>query len=100
MFDRENQTPCRTVEFFGRLFDWIDAAVASGESVLIHCLAGAHRAGTTGVAYVMHKADLRCADAIDVATKARPAIQIFPELEEILGRLETGMALELKAQGI
>lgn len=45
-------------EFFEPVFKWIDAQLASGHSVLIHCLAGAHRAGTTGVAYVMHAAKI------------------------------------------
>ncbi|CAJ1362171.1 unnamed protein product [Effrenium voratum] len=33
------------LEFFLPVFQWIDEAVSSGHSVLIHCLAGAHRAG-------------------------------------------------------
>jgi hypothetical protein len=40
--------------FVNPLFDFIDAALAAGGSVLIHCLAGAHRAGTTGITCLMH----------------------------------------------
>lgn len=36
------------------MFDFIDNAIANGGSVLIHCLAGAHRAGTTGCACLVH----------------------------------------------
>lgn len=39
--------------FVAPLFEFIDGALAKGESVLVHCLAGAHRAGTTGCACLM-----------------------------------------------
>jgi len=42
--------------------------------VIIHCLAGAHRAGTAGVACLMHLADLDRATATTIAQTARPAI--------------------------
>lgn len=44
--------------FVEPLFEFIEAAIARGDSILIHCLAGAHRAGTTGVACLVHY--LRC----------------------------------------
>ena len=34
--------------FFAPLFGWITAALEKGCNVMVHCLAGAHRAGTTG----------------------------------------------------
>ena len=37
------------------LFEFVDGALAKGESVLVHCLAGAHRAGTTGCMLLMYK---------------------------------------------
>jgi hypothetical protein len=36
-------------EVFEEMFDFIDRAVATGCGVLIHCVAGAHRGGTTGL---------------------------------------------------
>eukprot|EP00392_Amoebophrya_sp_AT5.2_P002616 g2621.t1 len=57
---RADETACalggnesKAVAFFAPVFAWIDAQLEQGESVLIHCLAGAHRAGCTGVAYMM-----------------------------------------------
>ncbi len=44
------RTPEATFAFFRPLFDFVDESLAAGEPVLIHCLAGAHRAGTAGVA--------------------------------------------------
>ena len=44
--------------FVQQLFDFVEGALAAGSSVLIHCLAGAHRAGTTGCLLLMHKTGL------------------------------------------
>ena len=47
-------TPQGTLLFFSKVFAWIDHQVQAGRNVLVHCLAGAHRAGTLGVAYCMY----------------------------------------------
>jgi predicted protein tyrosine phosphatase len=41
--------------FLRPLLRFVDKALARGESVLVHCRAGAHRAGTTGVLLVMYR---------------------------------------------
>jgi protein-tyrosine phosphatase len=41
------------LNFFKPCHDFIDEALKRGENVMVHCLAGAHRAGTTGVSYMM-----------------------------------------------
>jgi len=92
LFSKELQAPKATAEFFNDVFEWIDEAISNGENVLIHCLAGAHRAGCTGVGFVMHASKLSVKDAIKVCSKARSAIQIFPELKEFLDRLAEGKA--------
>ena len=43
------------MEFFEPMLKYVDGSLAEGKNVLIHCWAGAHRAGTTSVAYMMHK---------------------------------------------
>jgi hypothetical protein len=40
--------------FFTKLFDFLQEELGAGNNVLIHCLAGAHRAGTAGVASLMY----------------------------------------------
>ena len=40
--------------YFKVLFDFVEVELGAGKSVLIHCLAGAHRAGTAGTACLMH----------------------------------------------
>merc|ERR1711879_896816 len=47
-------TPAGVLLFFDPLFRWVDAAMDGGRNVLIHCLAGCHRAGATGVATLMY----------------------------------------------
>jgi len=37
-----------------RLFKFVDSELGAGNAVLVHCLAGAHRAGTAGTACLMH----------------------------------------------
>jgi hypothetical protein len=76
------------LRYFRVLFEYIEKSVAKGENVLIHCLAGRHRAGALGVAWliydIMHKNkgnypaekegpyDL----ALKIARKRRPVIDI------------------------
>jgi len=42
------------VAFMAPMFSFVEHAIVRGESVLVHCLAGAHRAGTTGCACLVH----------------------------------------------
>ena len=71
--------------YFSDPFAWISTATAEGHSVLIHCLAGAHRAGTTGVAFMMFAADLDRATALPLAQRLRSIID--PIGSERAGRL-------------
>lgn len=48
-------TQAMAESFFQPVFDAVDAAIDAGESVLVHCMAGAHRAGTVGMAIVMRQ---------------------------------------------
>ena len=73
---------------FQETFDFIQRYISNGQSVLIHCLAGAHRAGTVGVAWLMYKTNKKVADAITVAKSCRPIINPFGTLIELLYRLD------------
>ena len=90
--------PAATLQYFEPLFRFVEGELAEGNNVMIHCLAvschdiagtwvaffsrcqryrcgqGAHRAGTAGVACLMHLADLDRATATTIAQTARPAI--------------------------
>lgn len=84
------RSPIGVLEFFIPVFKSIDAAVAQGKGVLIHCLAGAHRAGTTGVAYTMHAANLDHRTAIAACKACRPIVDPIDNLTTLLQQLEAG----------
>uniref|UniRef100_A0A7S3UXR1 protein-tyrosine-phosphatase n=1 Tax=Aplanochytrium stocchinoi TaxID=215587 RepID=A0A7S3UXR1_9STRA len=67
--------------FVDEMMDFVDQALGKGENVLIHCLAGAHRAGTTGVLVLMAKMKYDSRNATKVAQKLRPVINPFGPLK-------------------
>eukprot|EP01038_Epipyxis_sp_PR26KG_P015806 gene15806-21410_t len=83
-----NNSHTSVLAFTAPLFEFIEGAVARGESVLIHCLAGAHRAGTTGVACLIHFAHMDVPTAILTAKTCRPIIDPIGQLPEFLLRLK------------
>ena len=75
--------------FVQQLFDFVEGALTAGSSVLIHCLAGAHRAGTTGCLLLMHKTGLGADQATRMAQAARPVINPIGGLPKLLRAFET-----------
>ncbi|CAN9505315.1 unnamed protein product [Ophioblennius macclurei] len=53
---------------------FIDAAMSSGASVLVHCAAGISRSPTLAVAYIMYKLDLDLDHAYRFVKERRPSI--------------------------
>ena len=70
------------------MFQFIQSHIEVGHSVLIHCLAGAHRAGTTGTAWLMFKTGKNVQDSLQLATACRGIINPFGTLLESLYKLE------------
>jgi predicted protein tyrosine phosphatase len=70
------------------LFPFVDGCLAKGENVLVHCLAGAHRAGTTGVLLLMQKTGMPAAEATKAAKVLRPAINPIGDFPLLLQRFE------------
>lgn len=81
----------QVVKFFQPLFDQVDKALADGESVLIHCLAGAHRAATTSAAFLRHRIGLKPTEAQLYLRKRRPIVELLPGLYEALLRLDEAL---------
>lgn len=79
--------PQAVLKVWSKLFTYIDKATASGRNVLIHSLAGVHRAGMCAAAYLMHANELDMMKAIRILQEARPKADPF-KCEEL------GMALE------
>ena len=73
--------------------------LAEGRSVLIHCLAGAHRAGSAGIACLMRLEGLDLAAATARAQAARPIIDPIHYLSFLLTQLEQALDSERLRQG-
>jgi hypothetical protein len=84
----QTRTPDGLFQYMRVLFSWIDQRLDRGENVMVHCLAGAHRAGTAGTAYVMYKAGLDFAPALESVRACRPFVDPIYDFKELLQRLE------------
>jgi protein-tyrosine phosphatase len=69
-----------TLEYFGTLHHWVDEQLSEGKSVLIHCLAGAHRAGT-----------LSKTEAIAICQRQRPVINPIGSFPTLLDKLDKAL---------
>ena len=80
--------------FFEPVLQFIRHAAENGGHVLIHCFAGAHRAGSTGVAFLMYMEHLRTEDAIATAQCLRPVIdpKAYGNLHKLLCALESAFS--------
>lgn len=85
--------PGAILPFFQPVFKWIDEGVASGSGVLIHCVAGAHRAGTAGVAYCMYRNRVPLLATLHAVELLRWAVDpfAFAELRQLLECLESDL---------
>lgn len=84
----DRATGSGALDVFRATFDFIDSQVKQGHSVLVHCLAGAHRAGTVGVAFLMYKTSMSVDEALAIAQECRPVIGPFGSLLGLLHHLE------------
>lgn len=83
-----NDSDSSVADFSKDLFSFIEQGVAAGESVMVHCLAGAHRAGTTGCACLIYFADMDVRTAIRSAKRCRSIIDPIGSLPDFLVRLQ------------
>jgi protein-tyrosine phosphatase len=71
------------------LLGWVSARLAQGHSVLVHCMSGAHRAGATGIACLMHLSNLDALAAIREAKSRRKEINPYVhDYLDFLNRLQ------------
>jgi len=73
-------------QFLQPMLEFIDGALLKGESILVHCLMGAHRAGTTGTICIMHFMGLSYKEAIKEAKSKRSLIDPIGDFPELLHR--------------
>ncbi len=67
---------------------WIEARVAEGKRVLIHCMGGLGRSGTVAVAWVMYSEDVPLREALRKVRSLRPGAVEVEEQMEVLKELE------------
>lgn len=87
-FYRRVKTDEDAAPFVQPMLDFVGAALEDGKNVMAHCLAGAHRAGTTGCICLMHFAQLSNREAVPVAKRCRPIIDPIGDFPELLAKLE------------
>merc|ERR1712232_1465388 len=63
-----------TWRYWEPYFAFVFESLASGQNVLVHCLAGAHRAGTAGIAMLMLLMGWDWQKSVEAAKQLRPAI--------------------------
>lgn len=80
------------VHFIAPMLDFVSRALGEGKNVMVHCLAGAHRAGTTGCICLMHFAGLSAREAVPLAKRCRPIIDPIGSFPELLAKVERGTA--------
>eukprot|EP00398_MALV-I-01_sp_L67-1_P000497 gene497-177_t len=98
-YDWEKHNPSRDVvtNFVNPQLQFIDRALEDGKNVLIHCAAGAHRAGTMSVAFLMQAHGIGYQKALAMAKEKRDVIDpaCFKNLKWFLEVYED----ELRADG-
>jgi len=72
------------LRFMNPVWFWIERALLNRKNVLIHCLAGAHRAGTTGISWLMYANKLPANKAIKLAKSRRSIISPICDFKELL----------------
>lgn len=69
---------------------WIEAAVAEGGKVLVHCLEGKSRSVCVCIAYLCKSLGYTFEDAYELVLKKRACVDVFPlYLEQLEDFLET-----------
>lgn len=87
----EMQTHAGVRAFYAPLFNFAESALRRGENVMVHCLAGAHRAGTSGISLVMYFMNLSAPQAVGYVRERRPIVDPIGSFPDLLRRLEKAM---------
>lgn len=77
--------------YFAPLFAFVEKALRAGKNVMVHCLAGAHRAGTSGVALAMYYLRLSAVQGTMFVKERRPIVDPIGSFPELLKRLDAAL---------
>ena len=78
-------------KFYEPLFGFVEKALKEGKNVMVHCLAGAHRAGTSGISMVMYLMKLSAPQAVMFVKERRPIVDPIGSFPDLLGKLERAL---------
>ena len=84
-------SPAKVLAFFEPMLRFVESELEAGHSVLIHCLAGAHRAGCAGIASLMWLCNFDHTTAIPAAQRLRPVIDPIGGYPIILEKLNAAL---------
>ena len=84
-------TTAGVLAFYRPLFAFVKEKLGKGENVMVHCLAGAHRAGTSGVSCVMYFLGLGAVDAVKYVKERRPIVDPIGGFPDLLSRLDLAL---------
>lgn len=93
----KNEKFC-ALDYLGVLFKFVSEETDAGHNVLIHSLAGAHRAGTAGVACLMYFDKLNRDTAVALAKETRRVIDPIGSFPELLSILESELKIQSQTQ--
>ncbi len=74
--------------FFQHVWHFLREGLENGDSVLIHCKAGAHRAGCTASAVYMWLTQCSAAEAVHAVRRRRHVVDVNGDLWTVLTRLD------------
>ena len=77
--------------YFAPLFAFVEKVLRAGGNVMVHCLAGAHRAGTSGVALAMYYLRLSAIQGTMFVKERRPIVDPIGSFPELLKRLDLAL---------
>lgn len=85
--------------FVEPMLAFVSESLSEGRNVLAHCVAGAHRAGTTGILCLMYFLRLGALEATFQAKEKRPVIDSIGDLPDLLERLDRGWSGARQSEG-
>lgn len=82
-------------DHFERAFNFIEARLAEGKNVLVHCMAGRSRSSALLIAYMLDRLEFVSYDQALAALRAvRPSIALMPNYEAFLRKYEGRPAVQ------
>jgi len=83
-----NRTDPGISKILAPLLGFVTEGLEKGESVMVHCYAGAHRGGTAGILSLMHLQGMGQDEAIAAVQARRKVVEPLANMAKLLGRFQ------------